>query len=455
MHPRHAANRPPQPPKHRLKIARRSPLAVVGALVAASVLAGGVAAAERLRQLDSNLTVLGDVDELIDSDDRPERQATTSAEPAPLDPFGGQAVNILITAIDSRDGENADVVQDAMMGTLSNDVNMVAHISADRSRVDVVALPRDTFVEMPSCKQPNGHEVGPARQVMLNNAFLRGSASDVSAKNEGVACIVKTIESVTDIRLDSFILVDFAGFANVIDALDGVDICLPDGLKSQKAHLDLPRGQQHLDGQTALQFARARDPRDADGKSLSDGSDVQRISHQQQLIATVINEVLASGNLQSLPKLNTTATAITKSLYVGEDLGSVVSLAGLAYALRDIKLENVSLFTIPWAQAQSDSNRVVLAEYGSKDRFGGLGATEIFALIATDRPVPGTIPYKLSNPEPASDAASPDPADPSAAGTPGAAPETSTDAAPTADEEFVTPVDAPVTCQVEGAGSTG
>ncbi|MDR1634884.1 MAG: LCP family protein [Bifidobacteriaceae bacterium] len=426
-------------------------------MVAALALAATAAVGERIRQLDANITTLDRVKELVGMDDRPSDRATTTAEAAPLDPFGGRPVNILITAIDSREGENADVVGDSME-TLLNDVNMVAHISADRSRVDVVAIPRDTLVEMPSCPRADGTSSPARSSVMINEAFGTGARNDVSAKDEGVSCVIKTVEAVTGIRLNTFILVEFAGFANVVNALDGVDICVPEGLIGKKSHIDLEPGQHHLDGKTALAYARTREGKTYAGERL-DGSDTTRISRQQELMATVINEVLNSGKLQSLGTINSTATAVTKALSVGEEIGSVMDIAGLAYALRQIKMENVSLFTAPWVPAPEDPDRVKLATWGNPDKFGGLTAAEIFELIARDQPVPGTTPYKVANPDAAeqgpsasagaSAAASADPTG-DGTGTPGGG-----SATPPADDDFITPLTAPVTCAVAGQGDDG
>jgi LCP family protein required for cell wall assembly len=426
------------------------------------MLAACVAVGERIRQLDANITTLDRVKELIGMDDRPEQRATTSAQAAPNDPFGGRAVNILITAIDSREGENAAYSGDTME-TVLNDVNMIAHLSADRSRVDVVAIPRDTLLETPDCTRPDGTETHGGSTRMINVAFQRGSDNDFTAKDEGVACVMKTVELATDIRLDTFVLVQFAGFANVVDGLGGVSICVPEGLVGKKSGVDLPPGMNHLDGRKALAFARTREGKTYYGDWLT-GADTERISRQQELIATVINKVLASGNLQSLGKLNATATAVTRSLYVGPELGSVMDLAGLAYALRNIKMENVSLFTAPWVQDTQDTNRVRLASWGAPNRFGGLNAAEVFELIALDQPIPGTTPYKVANPEPLDDTS--DPSDPSggdpigqdptgeasqgaggATGTDGAVPQTTV---PPADPDFVTPLTAPVTCPPAG-----
>jgi hypothetical protein len=266
------------------------------------------------------------------------------------------------------------------------------------------------------------------------------------------------MEEITDIRLDAHILVDFAGFAAVVDALGGVEICLPDGFKGKKTNVIIEPGLHTLDGPTALQYARTRQGEYFSGERM-DGSDLQRINRQQELVATVIHEVLASGNLQSLGKLNRTATAITSSLYVSPELGSVPSLAGLAFALRNIKMENVSLFMAPVYTDSRDNNRVRLSQYSDRSRFGGLGANEIFELLATDQTIPGTTAYKVEHPEDAGsegDGASPgvdgpsDPSTPAETPAPGAS-----DGAPAPDKEFVSPVTAPVTCEAAGQGSTG
>jgi LCP family protein required for cell wall assembly len=436
-------------------VVRHRALKVVATGVVATLVAAFVVVGERVRQLEANMQVI-DITTLIGNQERPAKRAPT-AEAEPLDPFGGNPVNILITAIDTRSGANADVVRDSM-DSLLNDVNMVAHISADRSRVDIVSLPRDALVNLPACTTPNGWISPPEYDVMLNSAFVKGAGGwDPDAKAEGIACIFASVEAITGILLDAFILVDFSGFASVVDALDGVDICVPQGLVAQKTRLELTPGMHHLDGATALQFARTREGKTYDGQWL-DGTDIMRINRQQQLVATVINEILAAGDLKSLPKLNATATAITSSLYVSPELGSVGALAGLAFALRNIKMDHVSLFTPPFAY---EGQRVRLTDWGQSDKFGGLGASELFELFALDQPIPGTVPYKLVHGEapevtdqPSTTPASPDPADPTAPADP-ANPDPPTSATPAADDDFVTAANAPVTCEVVGQGDTG
>jgi LCP family protein required for cell wall assembly len=429
-----------------LRAGRNRALKITATALTACMLAAFAATAERVRQLDRDLNVI-EIDQLMGGHTQPPTRAPT-AEPAPFDPFGGRAVNILITGIDSRASKENQAAVGDRQESLLNDVTMVVHLAADRSRVDVMSIPRDTLVPLPECTRPDG-SVSPAqREAMINTAFAKGSNYDPEAKAEGMACVVKTVEEVTQIRLDAFVLVDFAGFQNVVDALGGVDICVPDGLVSKKTHLDLAPGLHHLGGQEALAFARTRSGADASGKLL-DGSDLTRITRQQQLVSAVINEVMASNGLGSLPKLNTTATAVAQSLHVSTELGSVADLAGLAYALRDVDMANISMFMAPNVPA---GYRVRLAEYGLGEKFGGLSAREIFELFALDLPVPGTTPYKAAHPDPASQSppSSQPASEPAGAADPsqGADPPASEPPAP--DEEFTTVLNAPVTCQVPG-----
>jgi LCP family protein required for cell wall assembly len=444
---RHATSGTRPPARHRLKVIRHRTLKIVATVTISTLLAAFVAVGERIHQLESNMQVI-DIGSLLGQHSKPPQQAPTT-EAAPFDPFGGRAVNIMITAIDSRAGGNAYAVGDSME-TLLNDVNMIAHISADRQRVDVVAIPRDTLVPLPACQTPNGSVSGQQREAMINEAFGKGAGGDPEAVTEGVACVFKTVEEITQIPLDAFILVDFAGFAAVVDALGGVDVCVPYGLIGRRTTIDLKPGMHHLDGYDALAYARTREGKFYNGEYL-DGSDLKRINRQQQLIATVINEVLSSGSLSDLPKLNSTATAVTSALFVSPELGSVGSLAGLAYALRSVEMQNVSLFMVPVSPA---GQRVRLSQYGSGSSFGGLGASELFQLLAADQPIPGTTPYKVAN-DTGQTATGEDPG----GGTPG------TDATgggdgtvtppPPADDDFVTALDVPVTCEVGGQGGSG
>ena len=103
--------------------------------------------------------------------------------------------------------------------------------------MSVVSLPRDSWVNIP------GHGMN-----KINAAFGLG----------GPKLMVRTVEEDTGLTINDYVEVDFLGFVKVIDALGGVDICLPTAVNDSYSGLDLSAGKHHVGGVTALEFARDR-----------------------------------------------------------------------------------------------------------------------------------------------------------------------------------------------------
>ncbi|HLS26795.1 MAG TPA: LCP family protein, partial [Beutenbergiaceae bacterium] len=248
------------------------------------------------RDLDTNIETHS-IDDLLGTE-RPE-----PPEPDPEDPHAGQALNVVLIGTDDRSGENRDLGGGTSPGVRSDTV-IVAHISADRSRMEMISIPRDSWVTIPSCELPDGTQSYP-QTGKFNGAFTIGGAT--GDLGYAAACTIRTIESLTDVRMDGFIAVDFAGFVNVVDALDGIPFCVPEPIQDSQAHIDLEAGDQILDGEQALGYARVR-------KSLGDGSDVQRIDRQQQLLAATVRHALNQNLLTDSPKLYRFLDAATSSV---------------------------------------------------------------------------------------------------------------------------------------------
>ncbi|MDR2722236.1 MAG: LCP family protein, partial [Cellulomonadaceae bacterium] len=195
--------------------------------------------------------------------------------PPPADPNAGTPLNIVLLGIDSRDGDNINFASAENTAGARSDTTMVMHISADRDRVELISIPRDSTVSMPGCPLKDDKMSSPMSSTKFNSAFAVGYDYGGSV-TAGATCTLTTIESLTDVRMDGFITIDFAGFQRMVDALGGVDICIPEAIDAPDAGLlKLDAGEQHLDGTQALQFARARK-----GKGLGDGSDLGRIGRQ-------------------------------------------------------------------------------------------------------------------------------------------------------------------------------
>ena len=270
--------------------------------------------------------------------------------PDPNDPLAGQDVNILLLGSDERSGENGNI--GGTVEGMRSDTTIVVHLSADRSRAEVVSIPRDSLVEIPSCTMTDGSTTRAQSNAMFNSAFATGwdHGGDLTS---AAACTIKTVQMNTGLTIDHFAIIDFTGFISMVDALGGVPICLPEAIYSKDADLDVEAGYQTFDGTTALGYARARK-----GTNLN-GSDLQRADRQQKLIGAMVQQIQSSNVLTDVPKLMNFLDAATKSLTVDPGLSSLTDMAGLALSLRSLDRSAITFMTIPVADAPSDKNRVV------------------------------------------------------------------------------------------------
>ena len=301
-------------------------MVVVGAVSLAA--AGGTAAMTQLTgNIDTaEMTVLGP--------DRPEVVL-------PEDPNAGTPLNIVIMGSDSRGGDNADLAGGGEMGARS-DTTVVMHISGDRSRVEMISIPRDSTVDIPSCTTENGATTPELYSKKFNAAFSQGvqAGGDVAS---GALCTVKTIEKLTGVFMDGFVVVDFAGFSSMVDAVDGVDVCVEEPIYSADAnHLSLDAGTHTLHGVKALDYARARK-----GDGLGDGSDLGRIGRQQEVMASLARKVLSQEVLTNPAKSLNFLKAVTDSLTMNRELASLDGLAGLAYSMRNVRPDTITFMTVP------------------------------------------------------------------------------------------------------------
>ncbi|WP_432456772.1 LCP family protein [Cellulomonas iranensis] len=402
---RHAAARRARAPRHARTLRSHAVLRALALGVSGVVVFGVASGAAFAARLTNNVAGL-DLDDLVAA------APTPTTPPDPDDMHAGQAVNILVLGSDQRDGVNAEIggAEEGMR----SDTSIVVHVSADRSRVEMVSIPRDSLVQIPSCTLTNGKTTRAQSKAMFNSAFAIGwdNGGDLES---AAACAVNAVQANTGVAIDNVVVVDFAGFQNMINAIGGVPMCIPHDVKDSYTGLDITAGTHVLDGVTALQYARARH-----GTGF-DGSDTMRAGRQQVLIASVANEVLSKNLLTDGAQLMQFLSAATQSVTTNL---SVTDLTGLAFSLRGVSRDNITLMTVPWAPARSDKNRV---EWTS-------AAHEIWANIAADRPMLGQ-PEQPAGQEPAGE--DPPASDPAA---PPAAPETP--AAPTPTETKTPGVDA-------------
>ncbi|WP_062201003.1 LCP family protein [Demequina salsinemoris] len=270
----------------------------------------------------------------------------------PVDENAGEDLNILVIGSDVRTSENAAI--GGYVAGARGDTTIIVHISADRSRVELVSIPRDTRVAISTCESFDG-QTQTGWTTKFNVAFANGYAFN-NDPSEAAACVMRTINDLTGIEFDGeYVVADFTGFRDMVDALGGVPMCIPYDVYSKKANLDLEAGAQILNGKQALAWARART-----GTNLGDGTDLMRIERQQQLIEAILEKALSVNAFTDIDVLSKFVKAATESFTMSEDFGSLTYDFGLLYSLRNIDLDNVVMTTAPWAYAGDSSGDVVL-----------------------------------------------------------------------------------------------
>ncbi|MEJ8648444.1 LCP family protein [Streptomyces sp. MS1.AVA.3] len=275
------------------------------------------------------------------------------------------AENVLLLGSDSRTGDNR---QYGRSSGQRSDTTMLLHLAADRKSATAVSIPRDLVVTVPHCKHPDATETEP-RTTRFNEAFALG----------GAACTIRTVEELTGIRIDHYLIIDFVGFKKMVDAVDGVEICLTRPVQDREAALSLPAGRQTLHGEAALGFVRAR-------KSLGNGSDTQRMQRQQDFLGALVKKVQSNGVLLNPTRLYPVLDAATSSLTTDAALASLKGLYELVRSTRSIPTGRVQFMTVPRREYRYDPNRDELLQPDAGRLFGQLHRD----LPVTVKPPPDT-----------------------------------------------------------------
>ena len=163
------------------------------------------------------------------------------------------------------------------------------------------------------------------------------------------------MNSLTGLNIQNFIVVDFAGLVKMIDAIGGVDICVPQDIDDPYSTLQLSKGMQHLDGTQATQYARTR-------YTLGDGSDTARTTRQQYLIKQLMSEALSKNLFTDTAQLYQLAKSALESLNISEGMADTAALVGLAMSLKNFNMSHLYTQTVPVVAAPSDPNRSVWAD---------------------------------------------------------------------------------------------
>ncbi|MBO3725311.1 LCP family protein [Actinomyces bowdenii] len=272
------------------------------------------------------------------------------------DSYEGRAVNLLVLGSDSRSGaNNVDNSEGTEEGAgARSDTAMIMHVSADRKRIEVVSVPRDTLVDIPECTTLDGETTEASTDTQFNFAFSNGSngGNDTKDVASGAACTQRTVEQMTGIRIDDFVVVDFNGLSTMVDSLGGVKVYVDEPIDDPDyTGLVLDEGCHTMDGATALQYSRVR-------HGVGNGSDISRIPRQQNLVGAMMRTAQSKNLLTNADQLYTFSASALETLTTSERIGKLQTLMGLASSVQSVGMENISFITMPHQEAEWDPDRV-------------------------------------------------------------------------------------------------
>ncbi len=236
-----------------------------------------------------------------------------------------EGTNYLIVGSDSRADLTPEQRAELATGDPESELTdtiMLLHTGTGPSTL--VSIPRDSMVDIP------GHG-----RNKVNSAYGRGEAD---SDGGGPQLLVRTIEGATGLHIDHYVQIGFTGFVSVVDAVGGVDLCVPEAIKDPKAALDIEAGCQTLDQATALGYVRTR---------ATASSDFGRVERQRAFIGALLEKVTSPATLLNPFRVVPLATGLSGAITV--DGGSHIwHLAQFGLAMRGLSNDGVTT-TVPVA----------------------------------------------------------------------------------------------------------
>lgn len=270
-------------------------------------------------------------------------------------PGSAAGTNILLIGTDSRESLTDEERRELKTGSTEGaraDTIMLLHLAGGGGDPTLLSIPRDSYVAIPG-----------SGTNKINAAYSAG----------GPPLLVDTVEQSTGLPVDGYVEIGFDGFVDVVGAVDGVRMCLPDPVFEERSDLDLQAGCQDLAGKDALNYVRMRysDPR----------GDLGRVERQRQFLASLVQRLTRPSTVLVPWRLHEAGTATGSSLKIGEDT-SMWEMLRVVLAMRDISGDQGNSITVPVA----DPN------YRTPDRQSAVlwdeaGADELFEALRTDGPL--------------------------------------------------------------------
>lgn len=365
------------------RLRKRNPFGAIVRLVVATVAVVVVSTATvgaiAVGHIQGNIETVGLVGEV------------EGAPPPEIGSFDG-GFNVLIVGSDRCESDDGC----AGRGSANlNDVNILLHVSQDQTNAVAVSFPRDLVVPIPSCPREDGKGNNSAMSARpINEALYYG----------GLACVVLTVEKLTELDIPFAGLITFNGVVGMSTALGGVTVCTTGPIVDRLSGISLPAaGEWTLAGHDALAFLRSR-------HGVGDGSDLGRISSQQVFMSSLVRKLKSEDTLTDPAKLFKLATSATQAMTLSNSLANVTTIVSMAQVLKNLELSSVKFVQYPGTTGQpgvyagkvapiKSTADKLFAKIRADEPFGLAGNTGRGSVISPDVPVEPDTPAEPGSTE--------------------------------------------------------
>ena len=263
---------------------------------------------------------------------------------------GGEdgAIDVLLVGMDSRTDAHGNPLSEEELATLragddiatNTDTIILVRIPNNGKSATAISIPRDSYVEAPGVGKMKINGVyGSAHFEKLTELVeqdgMEAAQAEPQAVEAGREALIKTVANLTGVTVDHYAEIGLLGFALITDALGGVNLCLKDAVYEPLSGADFPAGWQKLDGPQALSFVRQR-------HDLPRG-DLDRVTRQQVVMASLAHEVISSKTLSSPSTLNRLQEAVQRSVVLSDGW----DIMEFAEQLQKLAAGSVAFATIP------------------------------------------------------------------------------------------------------------
>ncbi|BBZ62016.1 LCP family protein [Mycolicibacterium monacense] len=263
---------------------------------------------------------------------------------------GGEdgAIDVLLVGSDSRTDAHGNPLSEEELAVLraGNDVStntdtiILIRIPNNGQSATAISIPRDSYVQAPELGKMKINGVYGSVHLeklkeLVEEQGMDPAEAEPLAVEDGREALIKTVANLTGVTVDHYAEIGLLGFALITDALGGVDVCLKEPVYEPLSGADFPAGWQKLNGPQALSFVRQR-------HDLPRG-DLDRVTRQQAVMASLAHEVISSKTLSSPATLSRLEAAVQRSVVLsdGWDIMDFVD------QLQKLAAGNVAFATIP------------------------------------------------------------------------------------------------------------